>query len=281
MLPFFVGQTTSKRTTTKEGLLISKEPRVNEKIRAREVRLVDPDGGQIGIKGIDEARWLADQLGLDLVEVAADSRPPVVRMMDYGKFKYEASVRAREARKKQTRTVIKEVQFRPKIGQSDFEVKRKRVVRFLSEGDKVKVTMRFRGREVTHPEIGRDILRRLTESVENLGVVETPPRLDGRQMTLVLAPLPRSERKKYEASQAAAKAEAAERSAEEADRTAEAAEAEAEAVDARETIEAIEASEAFEELEAAEAVEVVEAVEEIAAVEATEAIETSEAGDKG
>ena len=281
MLPFFVGQTTSKRTTTKEGLLISKEPRVNEKIRAREVRLVDPDGGQIGIKGIDEARWLADQLGLDLVEVAADSRPPVVRMMDYGKFKYEASVRAREARKKQTRTVIKEVQFRPKIGQSDFEVKRKRVVRFLSEGDKVKVTMRFRGREVTHPEIGRDILRRLTESVENLGVVETPPRLDGRQMTLVLAPLPRSERKKYEASQAAAKAEAAERSAEEADRTAEAAEAEAEAVDARETIEAIEASEAFEELEAAETVEVVEAVEEIAAVEATEAIETSEAGDKG
>jgi len=281
VLPFFVGQTTSKRTTTKEGLLISKEPRVNEKIRAREVRLVDPDGGQIGIKGIDEARWLADQLGLDLVEVAADSRPPVVRMMDYGKFKYEASVRAREARKKQTRTVIKEVQFRPKIGQSDFEVKRKRVVRFLSEGDKVKVTMRFRGREVTHPEIGRDILRRLTESVENLGVVETPPRLDGRQMTLVLAPLPRSERKKYEASQAAAKAEAAERSAEEADRTAEAAEAEAEAVDARETIEAIEASEAFEELEAAETVEVVEAVEEIAAVEATEAIETSEAGDKG
>jgi translation initiation factor IF-3 len=272
VLPFFVGQAVSKKTTTKEGLLISKEPRVNEKIRAREVRLVDPDGGQIGIKGIDEARWLADQLGLDLVEVAADSRPPVVRMMDYGKFKYEASVRAREARKKQTRTVIKEVQFRPKIGRSDFEVKRKRVVRFLSEGDKVKVTMRFRGREVTHPEIGRDILRRLTESVENLGVVETPPRLDGRQMTLVLAPLPRSERKKYEASQAAAEAEAAEGSAEEADRTAE---AEAEAADARETIEAIEASEAFEELEAAEAVEVVEAVE------ATEAIETSEAGDTG
>ena len=249
----------------------TREPRVNDRIRAREVRLVAPDGGQIGIKSIDEAKWLAAELGLDLVEVAADAKPPVVRMMDYGKFKYEQSVKAREARKKQTRTVIKEVQFRPKIGQSDFEVKQKRVVRFLSEGDKVKVTMRFRGREVTHPEIGRDILRRLTESVENLGVVETPPRLDGRQMTLVLAPLPRAERMKYEASQAAARAEADEEGAQAGDAAAAAAdaatnaaaEAAAEAIDAKETIEAIEASEAFGELEAAET------------------IETSEAGDQG
>jgi translation initiation factor IF-3 len=286
VLPFLVGQTASKRTTTKEGLLISKEPRVNEKIRAREVRLVDPDGGQIGIKGIDEARWLADQLGLDLVEVAADSRPPVVRMMDYGKFKYEASVRAREARKKQTRTVIKEVQFRPKIGQSDFDVKRKRVLRFLGEGDKVKVTMRFRGREVTHPEIGRDILRRLTESVDGLGVVETPPRLDGRQMTLVLAPVSRSERKKYLASQAESEAEEVE-TTEEADEDLEALEehevavpsevAVAAAIDAEEVIEAIEASEEVETAEAADAVEVVEALEEIEAVEAIEAIEAIEA----
>ena len=199
MLPFCVGRSAkNERTTTKEGLLISKEPRVNERIRAREVRLVDPDGGQIGIKGIDEARWLADQLGLDLVEVAADARPPVVRMMDYGKYKYEQSVRAREARKNQARTVIKEVQFRPKIGESDYQVKRKRVVRFLGEGDKVRVTMRFRGREVTHPEIGRDILKRLTESVADLGVVETPPRLEGRQMTLVLAPVRRSSRDQQE-----------------------------------------------------------------------------------
>jgi translation initiation factor IF-3 len=149
---------------------------------------VSPDGGQIGIKTIEEARWLADQLGLDLVEVAADARPPVVRMMDYGKYKYDQSVKAREARKKQTRTVIKEVQFRPKIGDSDFEVKRKRVQRFLEEGDKVKVTMRFRGREVTHPELGREILDRLVDQVADLGVVETRPRLDGRQMTMVLAP---------------------------------------------------------------------------------------------
>ena len=174
---------------------IANEPRVNEKIRAKEVRLVDPSGGQVGIKGIDEARWLADQLGLDLVEVAPDARPPVVRLMDYGKFKYEASVKAREARKNQTRTVIKEVQFRPKIASSDFDVKRKRVEKFLRNGDKVKVVMRFRGREVTHPELGRDILQRLESAVEDLGAVETMPRLDGRQMTMVLAPLRRQRTK--------------------------------------------------------------------------------------
>ena len=164
---------------------------MNERIRAKEVRLVDPSGGQVGIKGIDEARWLADQLGLDLVEVAPEARPPVVRLMDYGKFKYEASVKAREARKNQTRTVIKEVQFRPKIASSDFDVKRKRVEKFLRNGDKVKVVMRFRGREVTHPELGRDILTRLEAAVEELGTVETMPRLDGRQMTMVLAPVRR------------------------------------------------------------------------------------------
>ena len=156
---------------------------------------MSPDGGQIGIKSIDEARWLADQLGLDLVEVAPEARPPVVRMMDYGKFKYDQSVKAREARKKQTRTVIKEVQFRPKIGDSDFEVKRKRVERFLGEGDKVKITMRFRGREVTHPELGRVVLERLVSSVGETGIVETMPRMDGRQMTMVLAPGKKAMRK--------------------------------------------------------------------------------------
>lgn len=155
----------------------------------REVRLVDPDGGQIGIKSIEEAKWLADQLGLDLVEVAPDSRPPVVRMMDYGKYKYEQSVKAREARKNSSRTVIKEVQFRPKIGSGDFEVKRKRVEKFLRHGDKVKVTMRFRGREVTHPEIGHQILSQLFESIEGYGEVEAPPKMEGRQMTAVLAPV--------------------------------------------------------------------------------------------
>ncbi len=152
---------------------------------------MDPEGGQIGIKSIEEARWLANELGLDLVEVAPDARPPVVRLMDYGKWKYEQSVKAREARKKQSRTVVKEVQFRPKIGAGDFEVKRKRVEKFLRDNDKVKATMRFRGREVTHPEIGYEILRRLAESVEDVGVVEVPPRLEGRQMTMILAPVKR------------------------------------------------------------------------------------------
>lgn len=176
------------RTTIDGGVVIASEPRVNDRIRVREVRLVDPKGGQIGIKSIEEARWLADQLGLDLVEVAPDARPPVVRMMDYGKFKYEQSVRARESRKKQTKTVIKEVQIRPKIGAADFEVKRRRAERFLKHGDKVKVTMRFRGREVTHPELGLDLLQQLSREVDPWGMVEQAPRLDGRQMTMVLAP---------------------------------------------------------------------------------------------
>ena len=143
------------------------EPRVNERIRVKRVRLIAPDGAQIGEKDIEEARWLASQLGMDLVEVAPDARPPVVRMMDYGKYKYDQSVKAREARKNQTRTVIKEVQFRPKIGTSDYEVKKKRVIKFLRAGDKVKCTMRFRGREVAHPELGRDILQRLYNDVED------------------------------------------------------------------------------------------------------------------
>ncbi len=169
-------------------VISTREPRVNDRIRAKEVRLVAPDGGQIGIKSIDEAKWLAAELGLDLVEVAADAKPPVVRMMDYGKFKYEQSVKAREARKKQTRTVIKEVQFRPKIGDSDFAVKRKRVERFLAEGDKVKCTMRFRGREVTHPELGRVILQRLVDDLGERAIVEIMPKLEGRQITMVLGP---------------------------------------------------------------------------------------------
>lgn len=161
---------------------------MNDRIRVKRVRLIAPDGGQIGEKDIDEARWLAAQLGLDLVEVAPDARPPVVRMMDYGKYKYDQSVKAREARKNQTRTVIKEVQFRPKIGKADFDVKRKRVVKFLRQGDKIKCTMRFRGREVAHPDLGREILQRLYEDVEDYAEIETMPRLEGRNMTMVLIP---------------------------------------------------------------------------------------------
>ena len=168
---------------------------MNERIRAREVRLVSPDGSQIGVKTIDEARWLANQLGLDLVEVAPEARPPVCRLMDYGKYKYEQSVKDREARKRQTRTVIKEVKFRPKIDRHDYAVKMRRAVEFLEEGDKVKVTMMFRGREVTHPEIGQRILARLADDIDGAGTVEQGPKLEGRNMTMLLAPLPRSKRR--------------------------------------------------------------------------------------
>ncbi len=170
-------------------MLIADELRVNDKIRAREVRVVAPDGSQIGVKQLNEAQWLADQLGLDLVEVAPDANPPVCKILDYGKYKYEQSVRAREARKKQTRTVIKEVKFRPKIDHHDFEVKRQRAERFLEDGDKVKVTMQFRGREVTHPEIGLSLLERLAKELADFSTVEYSPKLEGRNMVMVLAPV--------------------------------------------------------------------------------------------
>ena len=174
--------------TPSAGGAIAQELRVNDRIRAREVRLVAPDGSQIGVKSIDEAKWLAAQLELDLVEVAPEARPPVCRLMDYGKYKYEQSVRQREARKRQARTVIKEVKFRPTIDNHDYQTKLRRVLGFLEENDKVKVTMMFRGRQVTHPEIGRRILERLTADVEGLGLVEQAPKMEGRLMTMQLAP---------------------------------------------------------------------------------------------
>ncbi len=189
------------------GRSIAQELRVNDRIRAREVRLVAPDGAQIGVKGIDEARWLANQLGLDLVEVAPDARPPVCRLMDYGKYKYDQSVRDREARKKATRTVIKEVKFRPKTDQHDFAWKRRRVEEFLTDGDKVKVTMMFRGREVTHPEIGERILARVAEEVSEFGTVEIAPKLEGRNMSMQIAPVKRRPKKSAEQPDEAAPAD--------------------------------------------------------------------------
>ncbi len=164
---------------------------MNDYIRAPEVRVVAPDGSQVGIKKIREALWLADQLGLDLVEVAPDANPPVCRLMDYGKYKYEMSVKAREARKKQTRTVIKEVKFKPKIGEHDYLIKQRRTIEFLEEGDKVKVTIWFRGREAQRPELGLRILDRLAEEVVDVGVVEQTPAQEGRNMTMVLGPVRR------------------------------------------------------------------------------------------
>ncbi len=164
------------------------EPRINDRIRAREVRLIDADGGQIGIKPLPEAMSIARARELDLVEVAPDANPPVCRIMDYGKYKYEAAQRAKESRKKSRHSDIKEMKYRPKIGQGDFDTKTRKVEKFLGEGHKVKITIMFRGREIFHPDLGMAILDRVAERVEEVGQVEQAARLDGRNMTMVLAP---------------------------------------------------------------------------------------------
>ena len=162
--------------------------RVNGYIRAQEVRVVAPDGSQIGVKKLSEALWLADQLGLDLVEVAPNAKPPVCRLMDYGKWKYEQSVRDREARKKQTRTVIKETRLTPRIAEHDFQMQARRTVDWLDEGDKVKVTVRFRGRERERPEFGQRVLDRLVDEVGDHGIVEQAASFEGRNLIMTIAP---------------------------------------------------------------------------------------------
>jgi len=165
------------------------EPRINDRIRAREVRLVGPDGEQVGIKPLPEALTFARELDLDLVEVAEKANPPVCRVMDYGKYKYETAQKAKESRRKSTNVVIKEMKYRPKIGGGDFETKTKKVEKFLSEGHKVKITIMFRGREVAHPELGKKILDRVADEIVNVGRVEVYPKLDGpRNMIMVVAP---------------------------------------------------------------------------------------------
>lgn len=161
---------------------------MNGYIRAPEVRVVAPDGEQIGVKKLAEALWLAEQLDLDLVEVAPNAKPPVCRLMDYGKYKYEQSVRDREARKKQTRTTVKELRMKVRIGDHDFEINRRKAEEFLGDGDKVKVTIRFRGREQERPEYGRELLDRLVEELGERATVEQNPMMEGRNMTMVLAP---------------------------------------------------------------------------------------------
>ncbi len=153
-----------------------------------EVRLVGPAGEQVGIVRIEDALRLAQEADLDLVEVAPGSRPPVAKLMDYGKFKYESAMKAREARRNQTNVILKEQKLRPKIDDHDYQTKRRNVERFLAAGDKVKVTIMFRGREQSRPELGLRLLRRMAEDVAELGVVEFAPKQDGRNMVMVLAP---------------------------------------------------------------------------------------------
>ncbi|WP_232320517.1 translation initiation factor IF-3 [Rhodococcus sp. WMMA185] len=167
---------------------MSTETRINDRIRVPEVRLVGPGGEQVGIVRVEDALRLALEADLDLVEVAPDARPPVCKIMDYGKFKYEAAQKARESRKNQQLTVIKEQKLRPKIDDHDYETKKRNVVRFLEAGSKVKVTIMFRGREQSRPELGFRLLQRLGADVADLGFVETSAKQDGRNMTMVLAP---------------------------------------------------------------------------------------------
>jgi translation initiation factor IF-3 len=164
---------------------------VNDRVRAPEVRLVGPDGSQIGIVSIQEALRRAQDLDLDLVEVAPSATPPVCRIMDYGKFKYERDVRQKEARKRQARVEVKEMKMRPKIDPHDYATKKGHIERFLRQGARVKVTIMFRGREMAHTELGRRLLDRLTEDLQELANVETFPKLDGRNMVMVMAPVKR------------------------------------------------------------------------------------------
>jgi translation initiation factor IF-3 len=194
-----------QRLTWQRGGLISVEPRVNEQIRAREVRLVGPEGEQVGIVPLERALQLAADVDLDLVEVAPMARPPVCKLMDFGKFKYESALKAREARRNQQQTVIKEMKLRPKIDPHDYETKKGHVVRFLKAGDKVKVTIMFRGREQSRPELGFRLLQRLAEDVQELGFVESQPKQDGRNMIMVIGP--HKKKAEAKAEKAAAKAQ--------------------------------------------------------------------------
>lgn len=187
------------------GGSISAEPRINDRIRVPEVRLVGPSGEQVGIVPLAKALELAQEYDLDLVEVAATARPPVCKLMDYGKFKYESAMKAREARKNQAHTVIKEMKLRPKIDPHDYDTKKGHVVRFLKQGDKVKITIMFRGREQSRPELGFRLLQRLASDVEELGFIESNPKQDGRNMIMVLGP----HKKKTEAMAEAREAQAA------------------------------------------------------------------------
>ena len=167
---------------------IVKEASINWEIKAPEVRVIDPDGKQVGVLSVKEAIRIAEERGLDLVEVAPNSQPPVCRIMNYGKYKYQQSKRTQEARKHQTVIRIKEVKVRPRTEEHDFQFKLRHVKRFLDEGNKVKISMLFRGREIAHPEFGKEVLNRIIEEVKDVTVIEQSPRLEGRNMVMILSP---------------------------------------------------------------------------------------------
>ncbi|MFO1429026.1 MAG: translation initiation factor IF-3 [Candidatus Competibacteraceae bacterium] len=164
------------------------ESRLNDEITAREVRLIDQDGNQVGVVPLVQAKRIAQEAELDLVEVSPNAKPPVCRIMDYGKFRFEQSKKQQEARKKQKQIQVKEVKFRPGTDEGDYQVKLRNLIRFLSEGDKAKVTLRFRGREMVHQDLGSKLLTRIEEDLQDYATVEQRPKLEGRQMIMVFAP---------------------------------------------------------------------------------------------
>jgi len=167
---------------------ISKDMRINEEIRGKEVRLISSEQEQLGIVPVRDALRMAQEQELDLVEIAPNAKPPVCRIMDFGKYKYEQSKREKEARKKQKIISVKEVKVRPNIEDHDLEVKTKNALKFLTEGDKVKVTLMFRGREMAHAELGKKLLKRVADATEEVATVERQPKVEGRNMIMILAP---------------------------------------------------------------------------------------------
>ena len=164
-------------------------PRVNGRIRSPEIRLIGPNGENVGVVAPDRAMALAEQVGLDLVEISPNATPPVCKIMDFGKFKYDTQKREAEAKKKQKTIEVKEVKFRPNTDTHDYDVKMRNVTRFLESGDKVTITMRFRGREMAHQNLGRELLERVATDVDGLGKVENMPKVEGRQMVMMIGPV--------------------------------------------------------------------------------------------
>src|SRR5690625_3700069 len=170
-------------------LNISKEMNVNENIRAREVRLIDSNGDQLGVKSKKEALEIAETRNLDLVLVAPGAKPPVCRIMDYGKYRFEQQKKDQEARRKQRKTSVKEVRFSPGIGDHDVNTKLRNARRFIEKGDKVKAAVRFRGRAITHKELGREVLERFADEVKDIGEIESKPKMEGRHMFMMVGPI--------------------------------------------------------------------------------------------
>lgn len=170
--------------------IAAQEPRLNDQITVRECRLINFNGEQLGIFPTSQAQRIADDEGLDLVEIAPNATPPVCRIMDYGKFKYDQAIKAKQARKNQSKIETKEMKFRPKIDVGDYTTKKKHVLRFLDAGNKVKITIMFRGREMAHPEQGLTILERLADDLKDVAVIESQPKMEGRNMHMLIAPLP-------------------------------------------------------------------------------------------